>query len=71
MSPLETITEDKIRDPEVSGEVIFERAFQYACSDFITKRIVAPKIWQVRAEFEGNYGTYKTGIAEIARANLR
>ena len=63
MSPLQTITEANIR--AACGETIFERAFQYACSDYIRKRIVSPKIWQVRAEFEGNYGTYKAGFQPL------
>lgn len=57
MSPLETITEEKIR--QECGDVVFERAFEYACSGLLRKRMVFAKTWEVRAEISGNYGNYQ------------
>jgi len=58
MDPLQTITEARIR--QECGDRIFEKAFEYACSDSLRKRVVFPNTWQVRAELMGNYGNYVT-----------
>lgn len=63
MDPLQTITEEKIQ--EACGQVIFEHAFEYACSKYLSKRVVWPSIWEVRAEMDGNYGKYVTGFQPL------
>ena len=60
MTPLETITEEKIR--QECGDVIFNRALEYACSGSLRKRMVFEKTWGVRAEISGNYGKYQSRV---------
>ena len=67
--PLQTITEEKIR--EAGGQITFERAFEYVCSEYVSKRIVWPSICEVRAEVDDNYGKYVTGFQPLKNGITR
>lgn len=68
MNPLQSITEDKIR--VACGETIFERAFEYACTKYLRQRVFFPKISQVRAQVEGNYGNYVAGFQPLKNGQI-